>query len=136
MVLVDGVLFSGDVAMKPQPSFANNTATITHWLASLDELEAMKAKKIVPSHGPFGGKEIIEGYRAYLNAIKTRSAQLKKEGKSEDETVQLITDELSARYPDKNRPGRRDPRGLPGRRQRAERYFFAISARIDVMVAR
>jgi cyclase len=103
VVLVDGVLFSGDVAMKPQPSFANNTATITHWLASLDRLESLKAKKIVPSHGPFGGQEIIEDYRTYLMTIRTRSAELKIDGKSEDETVQLITDELSARYPDKNR---------------------------------
>ena len=36
VVLVDGVLFSGDVAMKPQPAFTNPTATITHWLESLD----------------------------------------------------------------------------------------------------
>jgi glyoxylase-like metal-dependent hydrolase (beta-lactamase superfamily II) len=41
VVLVDGVLFSGDVAMRPQPSFANPTAKISHWLASLDRLEAL-----------------------------------------------------------------------------------------------
>jgi glyoxylase-like metal-dependent hydrolase (beta-lactamase superfamily II) len=105
VVLVDGVLFSGDVAMKPQPSFANNTATITHWLASLDVLQALKAKKIVPSHGPFGGQEIIEDYRSYLTTILKRSAQLKMEGKSEDHVTRIITDEMSARYPDKNRLG-------------------------------
>ena len=33
VILVDGVLFSGDVAMRPQPSFANPTAKISHWLA-------------------------------------------------------------------------------------------------------
>jgi glyoxylase-like metal-dependent hydrolase (beta-lactamase superfamily II) len=103
VVLADGVLFSGDVAMKPQPSFANDTATITHWLASLDRLEALQPQKIVPSHGPFGGTEIIAGYRTYLTAIARRSAQLKKAGKSEDEAVQLITAEMSARYPDPNR---------------------------------
>jgi glyoxylase-like metal-dependent hydrolase (beta-lactamase superfamily II) len=105
VVLVDGVLFSGDVAMKPQPSFANDTATITHWLASLNVLQAMKAAKIVPSHGPFGGQEIIEGYRSYLATIRKRSAQLRMEGKSEDEVVRIITDEMSARYADKNRLG-------------------------------
>ena len=36
VVLVDGVLFSGDVAMKPQPAFSNPTAKISHWLESLD----------------------------------------------------------------------------------------------------
>jgi glyoxylase-like metal-dependent hydrolase (beta-lactamase superfamily II) len=103
VVLVDGVLFSGDVAMKPQPAFSNPTATITHWLASLDTLQAMKPQKIVPSHGPFGDLAIIEGYRAYLTRIRDRSAELKKAGKSQDEAVQIITGEMAAQYPDKNR---------------------------------
>jgi glyoxylase-like metal-dependent hydrolase (beta-lactamase superfamily II) len=103
VVLVDGVLFSGDVAMKPQPSFANPTAKISHWLASLDRLEGFKAKRIVPSHGPFGGHEIIGGYQAYLTQIRVRTELLKKSGKSLDEVVQMVTDEMSVRYPDKNR---------------------------------
>ena len=102
-VLVDGVLFSGDVAMKPQPSFANPGAKISHWLASLDRLDAMKFAHIVPSHGPFGGAEIIAGYRAYLTHVRDRSAELKKAGKSQDETIEIITAEMSAQYPDKNR---------------------------------
>jgi glyoxylase-like metal-dependent hydrolase (beta-lactamase superfamily II) len=105
VVLVDGVLFSGDVAMKPQPSFANPTAKISHWLASLDRLEGFKAKRIVPSHGGFGGDEIIEGYRAYLTRIRDRSAALRKAGKTADEAVQIVTDEMSAEFPDKNRLG-------------------------------
>jgi len=103
VVLVDGVLFSGDVAMKPQPSFSNPAAKISHWLASLDRLDAFEAKHIVPSHGPFGDESIIAGYRAYLTHIRDRSAELKKAGKSQDDAIQVITDEMSARYPDKNR---------------------------------
>ncbi len=103
VVLVDGVLFAGDIAMKPQPSFSNPTATIAHWLQSLDVLEAMKPKKIVPSHGPMGGAEIIQGYRGYLTHVRDRTVELKKAGKSQDETIQAITDEMSAQYPDRNR---------------------------------
>lgn len=103
IVLVDGVLFSGDIAMKPQPAFANPTATITHWLDSLDALEAMNPNLIVPSHGPFGGLDIIQGYRAYLTRIRDRTAELRKAGKTQDETVQILTAEMSAKYPDKNR---------------------------------
>jgi glyoxylase-like metal-dependent hydrolase (beta-lactamase superfamily II)/predicted ester cyclase len=102
-VLVDGVLFCGDVAMKPQPAFSNPTATISHWLASLDRLQALHPKHIVPSHGPFGDTSIIEGYRAYLTRIRDRTAELKKAGKSQDEAIQIITEEMSAQYPDKNR---------------------------------
>ena len=103
VVLVDGVLFSGDVAMRPQPSFANPTAKISHWLASLDRLEALKPRQLVPSHGPFGDTSIIAGYRSYLTRIRDRAAQLKKSGQTQDETIQVITDEMSAQYPDKNR---------------------------------
>jgi glyoxylase-like metal-dependent hydrolase (beta-lactamase superfamily II) len=102
-VFVEGVLFSGDVAMRPQPSFANPTAKISHWLASLDKLEALKAKQLVPSHGPFGDNSIIAGYRSYLTHIRDRTAQLRKTGNSQDEAVQIVTDEMSAQYPDKNR---------------------------------
>jgi len=103
VILVDGVLFSGDVAMRPQPSFANPTAKISHWLESLDRLEALRAKQLVPSHGSFGDNTIIAGYRGYLTHIRDRSAELKKAGKTLDETVQIITDEMSRQYPDKNR---------------------------------
>ena len=103
VVLVDGVLFSGDVAMKPQPAFANPSAKISHWLESLDRLQAMKPRTIVPSHGPFGGVEIIQGYRAYLTRIRDRAAELKKAGKTQDETIQVITDEMAAEFPDRNR---------------------------------
>ena len=103
VILVDGVLFSGDVAMRPQPSFANPTAKVSHWLESLDRLDALKAKQLVPSHGAFGDNAIIAGYRTYLTRIRDRTAELKKNGKSQDEAVQVITDEMSAEYPDKNR---------------------------------
>jgi len=103
VVLVDGVLFAGDIAMKPQPMVLNPRTTLTHWLTSLDALEAMHPKRIVPSHGPFGGVELIEGYRAYLTHIRARTAELRKAGKTQDETVQIVTDEMSAQYPDKFR---------------------------------
>ena len=102
-VLVDGVLFSGDVAMKPQPSFANPTATISHWLKSLDRLEALKPKIVVPSHGPFADASVMQGYREYLTRIRDRAAELKKAGKTLDETVRTITDEMAPRFPDRNR---------------------------------
>jgi glyoxylase-like metal-dependent hydrolase (beta-lactamase superfamily II) len=103
VVLVDGVLFSGDVAMKPQPMFTNPQATITHWLASLDTLESLQPQHIVPSHGPFGGVEIIQGYRAYPTRIRARSAELKKAGKSLDETLQVIRAEMLPQHPDQAR---------------------------------
>ena len=48
------VLFSGDLAMRPQPVFASPQSSLRHWLANLDRLEALKPGIIVPSHGPTG----------------------------------------------------------------------------------
>lgn len=105
VVLVDGVLFSGDVAMRPQPAFATPKGTVSQWLESLDRLDAMKPVHVVPSHGPRGDAGIIAGYRTYLTRIRDRAAELKKAGKTQDEAVQAITDEMVAQYPDRGRLG-------------------------------
>jgi glyoxylase-like metal-dependent hydrolase (beta-lactamase superfamily II) len=105
VVLVDGVLFSGDVAMRPQPSFASPYSSVSHWMKSLDRLDAMKPVHVVPSHGPRGDASIISGYRAYFAKIQAQAAELKKAGQTQDETVQTITDEMAGQYPDRARLG-------------------------------
>lgn len=103
VVFVDGVLFSGDVAMRPQPAFTNPAATITHWLQSLDRLDALKPVHVVPSHGAFGDRAIIEGYRVYLTHIRTRTAELEKSGVKQEEAIKAISNEMAPSYPDRNR---------------------------------
>jgi glyoxylase-like metal-dependent hydrolase (beta-lactamase superfamily II) len=105
VVLVDGVLFSGDVAMRPQPAFATPRGKVSHWLQSLDKLDAMKPAHVVPSHGPRGDAGIIAGYRTYLTKIRDRAAELRKAGKSQDEAVLTITEEMVGQYPDRGRLG-------------------------------
>lgn len=96
----DRVLFSGDIAMKAQPAFASPYSTVSHWLASLTDLEKLAPQRIVPSHGPMGDLGFVAGYRAYLTQIQSRSAALKKEGKSVEQTTEIITMEMKAKYPD------------------------------------
>jgi glyoxylase-like metal-dependent hydrolase (beta-lactamase superfamily II) len=105
VVLAEGVLFSGDVAMRPQPSFASPYSTVSHWLESLNRLDALKPVHVVPSHRQRGDAAIIAGYRAYLTRIQARAAALKREHKSESEVVQIITDEMVKQYPDQARLG-------------------------------
>jgi glyoxylase-like metal-dependent hydrolase (beta-lactamase superfamily II) len=101
----DGVLLSGDVVMRGQPAFASPYSSVSHWLTSLDKFDKLSPKKLVPSHGPMGGPELIAGYRTYLTTIQKRAGELKAEGKTADEAVQTITTELHGTYPDKNRIG-------------------------------
>lgn len=95
----DGVLFSGDVVMKLRPSFANPTPSINRWLTSLDTFEKLAPKRIVPSHGPVGDLSYVTDYREYFKTIQTRAAALKKEGKTLDQTVTTVADELREKYP-------------------------------------
>jgi glyoxylase-like metal-dependent hydrolase (beta-lactamase superfamily II) len=100
----DRVLFSGDLAMRAQPAFASPHSSLKQWLASLDQLEALKPAIIVPSHGPNGeGVAFITGYRNYLNEVRERATAEKKAGRSVDEAVSAVTAAFGERAPDKAR---------------------------------
>jgi len=103
-VAADRVLFSGDIAMRAQPAFASPHSSLKHWLASLDQLEALKPAIIVPSHGPTGdGVGFITGYRAYLTEIRDRTAAEKHAGHGVDQAVATVLAAFGDRAPDKGR---------------------------------
>jgi glyoxylase-like metal-dependent hydrolase (beta-lactamase superfamily II) len=100
----DRVLFSGDIAMRAQPAFASPHSSLKRWMASLDQLEALKPAIIVPSHGPTGdGIGFITGYRAYLNEVRERTATEKRAGHSAEEVATTVTAAFGDRAPDKAR---------------------------------
>ncbi|CAN5583142.1 MBL fold metallo-hydrolase [soil metagenome] len=102
-VETDQVLFSGDIAMRGQPSFASPYSSVAHWLTSLDTLATLQPKIIVPSHGPMGDTSFLNNYRTYLTIIRDRTDALKKQGRSVDETVKTITAQMQPTYPDAGR---------------------------------
>lgn len=99
----DRILFSGDIVMTALPAFASPYSRTTNWLASFDRFDKLQPKRIVPSHGPMGDVSMIANYRSFLTTVRSRAAALKKEGKSVDDTVKTIGDELQGKYPDRNR---------------------------------
>jgi glyoxylase-like metal-dependent hydrolase (beta-lactamase superfamily II) len=100
----DRVLFSGDLAMRAQPAFASPHSSLKRWMASLDQLEALKPAIIVPSHGPTGdGIGFVTGYRTYLTEVRERTAAEKHAGHSADEAVATVTTAFGDRAPDKAR---------------------------------
>src|SRR5262249_51093591 len=100
----DRVLFSGDLAMRAQPAFASPHSSLKRWMASLDQLEALKPAIIVPSHGPTGdGIGFIAGYRTYLTEVRERTTAEKRAGHSVDEAVTTVTAAFGDRAPDKAR---------------------------------
>jgi glyoxylase-like metal-dependent hydrolase (beta-lactamase superfamily II) len=103
-VPADRVLFSGDLAMKPQPSLMSTRTSVAQWMKSLDALEALKPAVVVPSHGPVGeGAGLIAGYRDYLREVAERTAAAKAAGQSLEAATATVTEAMTARYPDKAR---------------------------------
>ena len=94
----DRVLVSGDLVMMGLPQFTAPSARFATWLASLDRFDALKPVRIVPSHGAMGNASMIAMYRTFLTTVRDRAAALKKDGKTIDDTVRALQDELPARY--------------------------------------
>jgi len=109
MVFVEGerVLFAGDVVMnRTFLAFASPYSSVDAWLASLDEVATLHPTRIVPSHGEMGDARLIAAQRDYLTAVRTRARELKRQGKSADETAQVVSAEIRAKLPDWSAPAR------------------------------
>jgi glyoxylase-like metal-dependent hydrolase (beta-lactamase superfamily II) len=94
----DRVLVAGDLVMMGLPQFTAPSARFATWLSSLDRFDALKPVRIVPSHGAMGDASMIATYRTFLTTVRDRAAALKKDGKTADETVRTLQDELQGRY--------------------------------------
>lgn len=105
----DRVLFSGDVVMNRAFLAASPTSSIQTWLTTLDELDALHPAVVVPSHGGIGDSALIGKDRDYLKAVQTRVVELKAQGKSADETAQIVSTEIQARLSDWTAPTRINP---------------------------
>lgn len=101
----DRVLFSGDLAMKGLfPAFSSPEASGRTWLASLNRLEKLQPHTVIGAHYPVADSSLIGEYRDYLKALQARVAELKKQGKSSDETAEQVRGEFRAKYPDWAQP--------------------------------
>ena len=106
----DGVLFSGDLAMRNIfPAFATPQSSARTWLTSLDELDRLKATRVVPAHGDITDPSVVDAYRGFLKALQVRVGELKREGKSADDTAVQLRGEFAAKYPNWAQPIRVHP---------------------------
>jgi glyoxylase-like metal-dependent hydrolase (beta-lactamase superfamily II) len=93
----DRVLFSGDVSMKALPNVGNG-ATVAQWIASQEIFETLHPTTIVPSHGPTGDLTMVTTNAKFLTTVQQRVAELKKAGKTIDETVSTLQTEFQPTY--------------------------------------
>jgi glyoxylase-like metal-dependent hydrolase (beta-lactamase superfamily II) len=102
----DQTLFAGDVVMPAFPAFASPYSSLRTWLGALDRLDALNPQVIVPSHGKLVDKTAIAKYREYLQAVQSRTRELKRQGTSIDEAAQIVQTELQARFSGMTQPAR------------------------------
>jgi glyoxylase-like metal-dependent hydrolase (beta-lactamase superfamily II) len=103
----DRVLFAGDVVMNHAfVAFASPYSSVKAWLADFDQLSTLGARVLVPSHGAVGDATLIEAQRTMMKAIQARAIELKRAGRSADETAQTVQGEFQAAHPDWTAPAR------------------------------
>ena len=96
----DRILFAGDVVMnRTFVAFASPYSSVKAWLADFDQLDPLHPLKVVPSHGPVGDASLIAEQRTMMTAIQSRAIELKRQGRSADETAQTVQAEFQATYP-------------------------------------
>jgi len=102
----DKVLFTGDVVVNRFfPIFPDKDASGKNWLAILSRFETLQPRAVVPGHGEVGDAGLITAQVSYLKALRSRTAELKAQGKSPKDAAQLLTVEFQMKYPNWDNPG-------------------------------
>ena len=93
----DAILFSGDVSMTALPNVGGGT--VKQWISSQDAFTKLQPKRVVPSHGAIGDLAMIATNRSFLQTVQGRAAELKKQGRTLEDTTTAVTAELQPKYP-------------------------------------
>jgi glyoxylase-like metal-dependent hydrolase (beta-lactamase superfamily II) len=95
----EGVLFAGDlVENRFFPIVFGDVANGPAWIDTLDRLEALDARTVVPGHGEVGGPELIRPLRAYLIEVRDAVATRLRQGQDVETIAAELGPEIRARY--------------------------------------
>jgi cyclase len=83
------VLYAGDVAFFYVTPLAFE-GHISRWIAALERILEMDVERIVPGHGPVGGKEDVRLVRDYFLLLKEAALHAYEEGMSEADVANSI----------------------------------------------
>jgi glyoxylase-like metal-dependent hydrolase (beta-lactamase superfamily II) len=85
-----GVLFAGGLVSAGRIP-ALRDGKLDGWLQALEQLGRVRARVIVPGHGPAGGPEIIQATASYLRALDEKVQVLYKAGAGLIDVVDVAT---------------------------------------------
>jgi glyoxylase-like metal-dependent hydrolase (beta-lactamase superfamily II) len=92
------VVFCGDLFWRNTlPNLVD--ATTKSWIETLDNLEHAQAKAtFVPGHGDVGNVADVTAFRGYLETVRSRVADAKKQGKSGDAITAAVLPAINQKY--------------------------------------
>ena len=102
----DRVLFAGDIVMSQRFLAFGAQSSGATWLKVLDQLEALRPERIVPSHGVMGSESLIARQRMVLMQVRHARRRVEGAGASADNVASTVTSELQAKYPSWTTPNR------------------------------
>lgn len=95
----DGVLFAGDVVMNDSFVAANQNSSMKAWLAAFDLFATLKPTTIVPAHGEIGPGSVLTTLQGVVKDIRTRTLELKAQGRPADDAAATVQKEFQAKFP-------------------------------------
>ncbi len=96
----DSVLLPGDIVEnKLIPTMPNADASPKGWLNTLDRIEPLHPRFIVPDHGQLGDGSLIAQERAFILDVQGRALELKRQGVPLEDAAKQMVAEFKAKYP-------------------------------------
>ncbi len=93
------ILFVGDVVRNGMHGLMDEDASFKGNISAIDLMASKSFKLYIPGHGKAGGKEILDSYRGYLNAVYGTVKSLYEKGMSDFEMKPKVV-EAAAAYKD------------------------------------
>ena len=87
-VVNSGVLFAGDLVGSGRGS---TPLPLDAWIQSLERLERLDPRVVVPGRGPVGGADLLTTTRQALVRLETRVAAAVSEGNTREQVLQSVT---------------------------------------------
>ena len=96
----DNTLISGDIVEKnTMPALFGDASSMKRWLATLDKLGALKPRYVFPDHGELGDGSLLPQQKAFMTDLQNRALELRKQGKTLEQTAADMAMTMKAKYP-------------------------------------
>jgi glyoxylase-like metal-dependent hydrolase (beta-lactamase superfamily II) len=103
-VVEDKVLFTGDTVMSVLPAVNGQSASIKKWQENLSTYESLQPVVVVPAHGKLIDASYVRRYRAYFDAVQSRTAAAKRGGASAEAAASMLSEAIAKEFADLGPP--------------------------------